>query len=118
MVVKDPTIESDWIKHKNKEHFIINFKLPLNYYKYWTFEVEYEDSYYGITKDNLEYLPNEVIEVKVKRWLIQKSLYLLRYGVYALFSYVDPKVKINPKDIMDIMSEHEYLDKYKIEDGY
>ncbi|MFE8702923.1 hypothetical protein ACFYKX_20150 [Cytobacillus sp. FJAT-54145] len=116
--LKDPTIESDWVKHKNKEHFIIKFKQPLNYYKYWTFVVEYEDSYYGITKDNLEYLPNEVIEVKVKRWLIQKSLYILRNGVYELFSYVHPKVRIEPKDIIEIMSEQKYIDKYKIEDDY
>jgi hypothetical protein len=116
--LKVATIESDWAKDKNKEHYIIKFKQPLHYYKYWTFEVEYEDSYYGITKDNLEYLPDEVIEVKVKRWLIQKSLYILRYGVYELFSYIHPKVKIEPKDIIDIMSEQEYLDKYKIEDDY
>jgi hypothetical protein len=116
--LKDATIESDWVKDKNKEHYIIKFKQPLHYYKYWTFEVEYVDSYYGITRDNLEYLPNEVIEVKVKRWLIQKSLYILRYGVYELFSYVHPKVKIEPKDIIEIMSEQEYLDKYKIEDDY
>ncbi|TXL64050.1 hypothetical protein FHP05_10200 [Cerasibacillus terrae] len=113
--LSDPTIESDWVKNKDKEHFIIKFKQPLNNYKYWTFEVEYEDNYYGITKDNLDYLPNEVIEVKVKRWLIQKSLYILRYGVYELFSYVHPKVKIEPKDIIEIMSEKEYIDRYKIE---
>ncbi|MBC5638695.1 hypothetical protein H8S33_18135 [Ornithinibacillus sp. BX22] len=113
--LSDPTIESDWVKNKDKEHFIIKFKQPLNNYKYWTFEVEYEDNYYGITKDNLNYLPNEVIEVKVKRWLIQKSLYILRYGVYELFSYVHPKVNIEPKDIIEIMSEKEYIDRYKIE---
>ncbi|MHC0036900.1 hypothetical protein [Pseudoneobacillus sp. C159] len=116
--LKDATIESDWVKDKNKEHYIIKFMQPLHYYKYWTFEVEYEDSYYGITKDNRDYLPNDVIEVKVKRWLIQKCLNILRYGVYELFSYVHPKVKIEPKDILEIMLEQEYLNKYKIEDDY
>ncbi|EZH64723.1 hypothetical protein DH09_19585 [Bacillaceae bacterium JMAK1] len=116
--LKDATIESDWVKHKNKEHFIIKFKQPLNHYKYWTFLVEYEDNFYGITRDNLEYLPNEEIEVKVKRWLIQKSLNILKYGVVELCSYIHPIRKIAPEDILEIISEQEYIEKYKIKDDY
>ncbi|WP_249598948.1 hypothetical protein [Peribacillus frigoritolerans] len=116
--LKDEKIELDWVKDKNNKHHIIKFKQPLNYYRYFTFEAEYEDSDYGITKDNLEYLPNEVIEAKVKKWVIQKSIYILRYGIYELYSYVHPKVKIEPKDIMEIMTEQEYLAKYKINSDY
>ncbi|MGG3662953.1 hypothetical protein [Bacillus gobiensis] len=112
--LKDEKIELDWVKDKNNKHHIIKFKQPLNYYRYFTFEAEYEDSDYGITKDNLEYLPNEVIEAKVKKWVIQKSIYILRYGIYELYSYVHPQVKIEPKDIIEIMTEQEYLDMYKI----
>ncbi len=116
--LKNDNIERDWVRNKNNTHYIIKFKQPLNYYMYWTFEVEYEDNAYGITKDNLEYLPNNVIEVKVKKWLIQKSLYILRYGQYELFSYIHPKLKIEPKDIMKIMTEQEYLDRNKINSNY
>lgn len=116
--LKNDNIEQDWVKNENNTHYIIKFKQPLNYYMYWTFEVEYEDNAYGITKDNLEYLPNNVIEVKVKKWLIQKSLYILRYGQYELFSYIHPKLKIEPKDIMKIMTEQEYLDRNKINSNY
>ena len=112
--LKDDTIASDWVKDDNKQHYIIKFKQPLNYYKYWTYEVEYED-FYGIRKHELDYLSFEEIEVKVKRWLIQQSLYILRYGVNELFSYVRPELKIEPKDIIEIMSEQEYLDRYNIE---
>ncbi|WP_220083806.1 hypothetical protein [Salinibacillus kushneri] len=111
--LKDDKIELDWVKDKSNKHYIIKFKQPLNYYRYFTFEAEYEDSDYGITKDNLEYLPNEVIEAKVKKWVIQKSINILRYGVYELYSYVHPKVKIEPKDIIEIMTEQEYITKNK-----
>ena len=69
--LKDEKIELDWVKDANNKHHIIKFKQPLNYHRYFTFEAEYEDSAYGVTKDNLEYLPNEVIEAKVKKWVIQ-----------------------------------------------
>lgn len=112
--LKDEKIELDWVKDKNKKHHIIKFKQPLNYYIWYTFEVEYEDNDYGITKDNLEYLPNNVIESKVKKWVIQKSLYLLKEGIYELYSYVHPEWRIAPEDIVEIMIEEEYLSKYKI----
>ncbi|MGD6789973.1 hypothetical protein ACQCT3_08795 [Sutcliffiella horikoshii] len=40
----------------------------------------------------------------------------MRYGVYELFSYVHPKVKIEPNQIIETMSEQEYIDKYKVEE--
>lgn len=112
--LKDEKIEQDWIKDKNIKHYIIKYKLPLNYYRYFTFEAKYDDSDYGITKYNLEYLPKKEIEVRVKKWVIQKAIYILRYGVYELYSYVHPKVKIETKDIMEIMTELEYITKYNI----
>ncbi|WP_342530815.1 hypothetical protein AB9L15_00765 [Lysinibacillus fusiformis] len=116
--LKDRKIESDWVKDENNQHHIIKFKQPLNYYIYYTFEAEYDDSDYGITKGNLEYLQKEIIEAKVKKWVIQKSLNIVREGVDELFSYVNPKVKIEPKDIIEIMTEQEYIDKYKIMSNY
>ncbi|MFB6497285.1 hypothetical protein [Bacillus haynesii] len=116
--LKDEKIELDWIRDINNKHYIIKFKQPLNRYRYFTFEAEYEDSDYGITKDNLEYLPDNVIEAKVKKWVIQKSIYILRYGINELYSYVHPKVKIDPKDIMEITTEGEFLAKYKIKKDY
>lgn len=113
--LKDDEIESDWVKDVNNVHYIIKFKQPLNYYKYWTYVVEYEDEFYGITKDSLEYLTFKEIEVKVKRWLIQKSIEILKNDIYELFSYIRPEVIVEPKDIMEIMSEEEYFDKYKSE---
>jgi len=112
--LNDERIELDWAKDKNKEHYIIKFKQPLHYYRYFTFEAEYEDSDYGITKDNLDYLPKDEIEIKVKKWVIQNSIYILRNGINEIFSYVHPKVKIEPKDIMEIMTEQVYLTKYII----
>ncbi|UNT55362.1 hypothetical protein [Lysinibacillus capsici] len=112
-LLKDEKIELDWVRDKKNQHHIIKFKQPINYYIYFTFEAEYEDSDYGITKSNLEYLPRDVVEVKVKKWLLQKSINILRYGVYEIFSYVHPKVKIAPKDIMEIMTEQEYISKTK-----
>ncbi|ADU32525.1 hypothetical protein [Evansella cellulosilytica] len=114
----DEKIELDWIKDKNKKHYIIKFKQPLNYYKWFTFEVEYEDNDYGITKGNLEYLPNNVIEAKVKKWVIHKSLYILKYGKYELYSYVHPEWRIPPKEIMEIMTEQEYKVKYSVNNNY
>ncbi|MFF8489194.1 hypothetical protein ACF045_11860, partial [Kocuria rhizophila] len=58
--------------------------------------------------------PKKEIEVRVKKWVIQKAIYILRYGVYELYSYVHPKVKIETKDIMEIMTELEYITKYNI----
>ncbi|QSB09305.1 hypothetical protein [Lysinibacillus fusiformis] len=115
--LKDEKIELDWVKDKNNKHYIIKFKQPLNYYIYFTFEADW-DSEYGITKDNLEYLPNEIIEAKVKKWVIQKSLNIVKDGVYELYSYVNPKVKIEPKDIMEIITEQEYISRYKIMSDY
>jgi hypothetical protein len=116
--LKDEKIELDWVKDKNKKHHIIKFKQPLNYYIWFTFQVEYEDNDYGITKDNLEYLPSKVIEAKVKKWVIQKSLYILKDGIYELYSYVHPKWRIAPKDIIEIMTEQEYLAKYRSNNDY
>lgn len=116
--LKDEKIELDWVKDKNKKHHIIKFKQPLNCYTWFTFEVEYEDNDYGITKDNLEYLPSKVIEEKVKKWVIQKSLYILKDGIYELYSYVHPESRIAPKDIIETMTEQEYLAKYKINSDY
>ncbi|UAC46991.1 hypothetical protein K6959_09410 [Bacillus aquiflavi] len=82
--LQDEKIEQDWVKEKNKKHHVIKFKQPLNYYKWFTFEVEYEDNDYGITKDPLEYLPSKTIEAKVKKWVIQYSLYILKDGIYGV----------------------------------
>lgn len=115
-LLNDEKIESDWVE--NKEHYIIKFKQPLNYYFWFTFVVEYEDNAYGITKDNLEYLPNEVIEAQVKKWVIQQSLNILNDDMSELISYVHPKFRIAPQDIIEILTEQEYLTKYKIKSDY
>lgn len=117
MYLKNKRIADDWIKDESKQHFIIKFKQPLHYYRYFTFHADFEDSPYGITKDNLEYLPHEVLEVKVKKWLINESINIIRNGTHELCSFVNPKVKIEPKDIIDIMEEQEYLNKYEIDNN-
>lgn len=110
-------IELDWVNNKNHKHHIIKFKQPLNYYLYFTYEVEYEDNDFGVTKDSIQYLPNNVIEAKVKKWVIQNSLYIIKHGIFELPSYVHPHFKIEPTDIIEIMSEQEYIDKYKIDNN-
>lgn len=112
--LKDDTIELDWKNDKNKKHYILKFKQPLNYHAWFTFPGEYEDSDYGVTEDNIEYLPDDEIEVKVKKWVINRSLDVLKGHAYEVFSYVNPLLKIKPDDIMEYMTEEEYLDKYNI----
>ncbi|MCM3389991.1 hypothetical protein LG296_20785 (plasmid) [Ureibacillus chungkukjangi] len=112
--LNDRTIEDDWTNHKNKQHYILKFKQPLNFYTWFTFPGDYEDSDYGVTEDNLEYLDSEVIEAKVKKWVINRSMDVIRGNAYEAFSYVHPDWKIEPKDILEFMKEDEYLTKYKI----
>lgn len=113
--LKDKTIELDWINHINKKHYILKIKQPLNYYTWFTFPGDYEDSDYGVTEDNIEYLYPEIVEVKVKKWIVNRAMDVIRGNTYEIFSYLQPDVKINPSDIMEFMTEKEYLARYKID---
>jgi len=111
--LNDTSIQEDWINAG--QHYIIKFKQPLENYRYWTFIAHYNDDDYGITRDNLNVLTKEQIEVKVKKWIIQQSITIISEGIDAeLYSYLCPNIKIEPKDIVEIMTESQYKSHYKI----
>lgn len=114
---KDEKIEKDWNNNNEYRHYIIKFKLPLDYYQYWTFQVEDEDSDYGITKENYNYLSNIEKEIKLKKWVIQKSIANLEYGFSELYSYVKPDVKIDNNNILEIMTEKDFMFNYDIDNN-
>jgi hypothetical protein len=43
---------------------------------------------------------------------------VIRGNAYEVFSYVHPEVKVKPNDVMEFMTEEEYLAKFKIDSDY
>lgn len=112
--LQDSSIETDWVNDKNNKSYVIRYKQPLHYYRYFTFPADYVDDDYGLTIDMFDILTKDEIKVMAIKWLINKSISNIRHDVFESASYVNPKLKVEPEDVLDIMTEQEYLDKYEI----
>lgn len=112
--LQDSSIETDWVNDKSNKSYVVKYKQPLHNYKYFTFPADNVDADFGLTIDMFDILSKDEINVMAIKWLINKSLTNIRYDVSESASYVNPELKIDPEDILDIMTEQEYLDIYQI----
>lgn len=112
--LQDSSIETDWVNDKDNKSYVIRYKQPLHYYRYFTFPADYVNADYGLTIDMFDILTKDEIKVMAIKWLINKSISNIRHDAFDSASYVNSKLKVEPGDVLDIMTEQEYLDKYEI----
>ncbi|QPC47368.1 hypothetical protein [Mangrovibacillus cuniculi] len=112
-LLKDQSIIYDWERDKKTKCYVIKFNVPLSNIIDFTF---FDEMDFALKKHEIEYLDQEEIEIKKRKWVVHQLLanvfdenYLREYTCF-----VKPELSIPPKDIIKIYTPEEYLEAYNI----
>jgi hypothetical protein len=113
--LKDPSIIDDWERNSENKCYIIKFHVPMSNCTDYTFMDETD---FALSKYELDYLDDEEIEIRKRKWIIHQSLANIYDENFKreYFCYLKFDVSVPFSDIIKIYTPDEYLKEYRIND--